>query len=144
MAKYGSVIKAGGIDLNSEAAIAPYLTDKQFIDYVHHNGLWDYKDSPLFKNFKNKALLADFGNFNYGFVAHAHGWSLDEATMGAGLYQVERGYSSLFYTAVGYSNLAHSVMTVNIRRFYRTIRMLRMRLITAASVSETIRATAWQ
>jgi hypothetical protein len=60
----------------------------QFIDAVRTGGIWDYKNSSLFDGFSDRSLLAEFGNFHFGLVAHAAGFPLGITIAGAGTYQV--------------------------------------------------------
>ncbi|MGH8127998.1 MAG: polymorphic toxin type 44 domain-containing protein [Gammaproteobacteria bacterium] len=116
IAKYASVLAVlhtHGVTLSSETLIAGNISNAEFIKDVHTHGIWDCKNSSRFAHFKNRALLTSFGNVNFGFVAHAHGWSLGVTVAGAGLYQFfHQGYSSFHYRLVGAANLVHS-LTIN-------------------------------
>jgi hypothetical protein len=90
--KYSTVIAQGGIDLkkNYEESVklGKHHNVAGFIKNVRTNGIWDYKNAQNLATFADKALLAEFGNLHFGFVAQGFGFSLGQALFGAGSFQV--------------------------------------------------------
>lgn len=109
-AKYNDVIQAGGIDLAKNHKEAVELGKHHnlagFVKNVKTNGIWDYKDSARFANFADKGLLAEFGNWHFGFVAQGYGFNLGTALFGAGGYQV----CCQAHTSVNVSNFEKSLI----------------------------------
>ena len=65
----------------------------EFYDAVKTGGEWDYKNSPALRAGAGAGrysydLLQDFGNYHFGYVAHAFGLPLSTTLAGAGAYQV--------------------------------------------------------
>jgi|GEM_PF-3988357 len=113
--RYQAIINYGNankdpIDLDANAAQAKTMTPTQFIDAVRpydadkHYGKWDYKNDPTLvkggtdpKDKDNPDAigpggysrndLARFGNYNFGYVAHAKGIPLTATLEGAGIVQ---------------------------------------------------------
>ena len=86
---YKDILTAGNIDLNKNVADASAITRLDFIEAVRTNGDWDYKNSLNRLNI-DKNILQRFGNFHFGLVAAAQGFSLEQSLYGAGFYQVVR------------------------------------------------------
>ncbi|MCX7054476.1 MAG: polymorphic toxin type 44 domain-containing protein, partial [Proteobacteria bacterium] len=89
--KYNSVIDKGHVDLRANYLRARRLGRNHdlagFVRLVRTKGDWDYKNSSAFSDFSNMSLLQDFGNFHFGFVGSAYGFSLGSLLVGAGGYQ---------------------------------------------------------
>jgi hypothetical protein len=64
---------------------ASKMSKKEFYDAVKSGGKWDYKTQG--KQYEN------FGNYNFGVVGRANGFSEDTLKRGAGAYQVYSGTS---------------------------------------------------
>ncbi|TLS73581.1 hypothetical protein FE236_13050 [Mariprofundus erugo] len=86
--EYKSFMKETGIDLNANVAEAARINRDLFIKNVRSKGSWDYKHNVTLAMKYGQAFLADFGNWHFGVVAHAHGFNLETSLYGAGVYQV--------------------------------------------------------
>jgi RHS repeat-associated protein len=91
LAKYSPVINYGHINIDANVKTAQHWGEKHdiqdFIGAVRTGGKWDFKDQNIFQDFQDKKLLAEFGNFHFGLVAHAFGFSEGTTIFGAGTYQ---------------------------------------------------------
>ncbi|MCE5233126.1 MAG: polymorphic toxin type 44 domain-containing protein [Xanthomonadaceae bacterium] len=91
LAKYSSVINYGHVNIDANVKTAQQWGAKHdlsdFVGAVRKGGKWDFKDQSVFQGFRDKKLLAEFGNFHFGLVAHAFGFSEGTAIFGAGAYQ---------------------------------------------------------
>jgi len=85
--RYGDILKAGNIDLEANMETAKNLSTSEFIEKVKTRGDWDFKSNKLLKNQFDSSLLDEFGNFHFGMVAAAQGFSLNSTVSGAGAYQ---------------------------------------------------------
>ncbi|WP_428309768.1 FG-GAP-like repeat-containing protein [Hydrocarboniphaga sp.] len=88
LSRYGDILRTGkGIDLEANIKEAAGMTLGEFWDAVKTGGKWDYKNNPEYAGL-NADLLQEFGNFHFGVVANAFGFSAYVAMTGAGMYQV--------------------------------------------------------
>lgn len=91
LAKYRSVINYGHINVPANVHEAEKLGRHHdligFIKRVKPHGIWDFKHLSVFTGFPDRDLLQEFGNFHFGLVAHAFGFTEGMAIMGAGLVQ---------------------------------------------------------
>jgi len=91
--KYQSILKVGNINLKANAKAASKMSKAEFGFAVADKLVWNYKSNPeLIKLLKDAGvydpkLLAEFGNWHYGFVAGAQGMGLMTALSGAGAFQ---------------------------------------------------------
>jgi len=70
-----------GISIPSNVEEAKNMTPVQFYDAVKSRGEWDYKRL-------DREKYQDFGNYHYGVVGAANGWSTDVLLRAAGAYQI--------------------------------------------------------
>jgi hypothetical protein len=114
IAKYSPVIKYGNIDVDHDVKVAQNFGRKHdlnaFVGKVRTGGDWDFKDSQTFAHFGNRPLLQEFGNFFFGIVAHAYGFTAGESIAGAGIYQTFRQGHNPGYRLSGDTNFAVSAL----------------------------------
>ncbi|RUO79658.1 hypothetical protein CWI83_03980 [Pseudidiomarina taiwanensis] len=93
--KYGEILRVGEIDLSenirqaSEMGLSDFLKWK---DKVITFGDWDYKNNKklLESGLFTTEQLDEFGNFHFGVIAAAYGFSLNASVTGAGANQAFR------------------------------------------------------
>jgi len=121
--EYGEILRVGEIDLseNIRKASEMGLSDfSKWVEKVDTLGDWDYKnnqkllDSGLFTT----KQLDEFGNFHFGMVAAAYGFSLNASVTGAGANQAFRqgGGSMLEATVSLISGAFSPVRATQVRR----------------------------
>lgn len=93
--KYGEILLVGEIDLSEnirQASEMGLLDFPKWKDKVSTLGDWDYKnnDKLLDSGLFTSKELDEFGNFHFGIVAAAYGFSLNAAVTGAGANQAFR------------------------------------------------------
>ena len=87
-------IRPDWVNMCSNGEFASTMSLLQFYMAIRSDRFWDYKRIAL--------QYENFGNYNFGYVAAAKGFSLTGALSGAGLYQIYSGtsqwswYSSYF------------------------------------------------
>jgi hypothetical protein len=114
LAKYSSVVNYGNIDVDHDVKVAQNFGRRHdldaFVGKVRTGGDWDFKDSQTFAHFGNRPLLQEFGNFFFGVVAHAYGFTAGESIAGAGIYQTFRQGHNPGYRLSGNLNFGVSAL----------------------------------
>jgi Bacterial toxin 44 len=73
-----------GINVMANMEEASHMSGWEFFLAVNSYGKWDFKND---KQFKNRALYENYGNYHYGLVASAFGWEPGTILRMAGLAQ---------------------------------------------------------
>ena len=79
-----------------------------FIENVETNGKFDLKNTPEWENItiyydEHWMESQDIGNYHFGYIGRALGYSVEFLTLGAGLYQVHSRTSKIGYCLSTYS-----------------------------------------
>jgi hypothetical protein len=94
--RYGQILSVlentpEGFDMFVNMREAKSMNFSDWQKAVKTGGVWDYKNNSVFDDLDiSSELLDEFGNFHFGIVAAAFGFSLNSSVSGAGINQFLR------------------------------------------------------
>jgi hypothetical protein len=114
--QYSGVLKAG-VSLEDNINTAKNYSFLKWYNAVKTTGGWDYKNDTQLPGLKGvpPKIKDSFGNFNFGAVAAAKGFTLQESLLGAGAYQVlVQGGGSFTDLAISTTEMAMSAVLADL------------------------------